>query len=297
MKKHSMTVLEDASEIVHYDTAGLPLFIRLGRLSHFPCSRALCHWHEDLEWIRVTSGRMYYYVNGTNILLQCGDCLLVNSRQLHFNYAYHPDEDCTYVCVLARPSLLASNAVLYRKYFQPMVEHPKTPYVHLSCDNFLTARVQELLDMVIKYKNGAASGYELEVLACLNRLWVWFLNSGVLQSQAAPVSEDLSIQQDMTSYIYHHFTEPLTLLDIAAAGKVCRNRCCQLFKKYTRESPIVFLNHYRLRVSRHMLANTDMSITEIALACGFHSSSYYGKQFLRRYQCTPREYRFRASGG
>ena len=57
-------VMQDASEIVRYDEVGIPLYIREGLLSSYPDHRALCHWHEDIEWVQIRSGQMNYYING-----------------------------------------------------------------------------------------------------------------------------------------------------------------------------------------------------------------------------------------
>ena len=43
-------MMQDASEIVQYDTAGIPLYIREAKLSSYPDMQVLCHWHEDLEF-------------------------------------------------------------------------------------------------------------------------------------------------------------------------------------------------------------------------------------------------------
>ena len=51
-------VMQDASEIVRYDEVGIPLYIREGLLSSYPDHRALCHWHEDIEWVQIRSGQM-----------------------------------------------------------------------------------------------------------------------------------------------------------------------------------------------------------------------------------------------
>lgn len=74
---------------------------------------------------------------------------------------------------------------------------------------------------------------------------------------------------------------------------ICRNKCCQIFKRYTNQSPIEFLNQYRLEISRNLLENKELSILEIAQYCGFNHSSYYSKLFYRSYHCTPTEYRGR----
>ena len=57
-------IMRDASEIVRYDEVGIPLSIREGLLSAYPNHRALCHWHEDIEWVYIRSGQMNYYMNG-----------------------------------------------------------------------------------------------------------------------------------------------------------------------------------------------------------------------------------------
>ena len=62
-------VMQDASEIVRYDEVGIPLYIREGLLSSYPDHRALCHWHEDIEWVQIRSGQMNYYINGKRVLL------------------------------------------------------------------------------------------------------------------------------------------------------------------------------------------------------------------------------------
>ena len=113
------------------------------------------------------------------------------------------------------------------------------------------------------------------------------------ESTAKPQEPDLLVQREMVSYIYSHYSESINLDEIAAAGKVCRNKCCQIFRRYLSQSPIDFLNHYRLEVSCHLLSNTKMSIAEICTACGFHHQSYYSKIFLRTYSCSPRDFRKR----
>ena len=108
--------------------------------------------------------------------------------------------------------------------------------------------------------------------------------------------EDRQLQRKMVSYIFSHFAERLTLEEIAASGRVSRSKCCLIFKKYLGESPIDFVNSYRLEKSCLELRNTTQSITEIALNCGFNHSSYFTKLFCRKYGCTPSEYRRNAAG-
>lgn len=84
--------------------------------------------------------------------------------------------------------------------------------------------------------------------------------------------------------------EKLSMDDISAAGRVCRSRCFELFKEYIRKTPFDYLNEYRISKSIDMLKNTDMNITEIALRCGFGSSSYFAEVFKKYIGRSPKQF-------
>lgn len=237
--EYQVHVMGDAAEIIRYDRAAVPLYIRQGSLSCYSHRRALIHWHDDLEFIRVYEGRMRYAVNARDLLLGPEDVLVVNSRQMHGGRAAD-ENDCRFLCVLVRPQLLTGSPVLYREQVRPFVEQPGLECLHFA---------------------------------------------------AGETDADLARQRAMVQFIYRHYAEKLTLADIAAAGGVCRSKCCALFARYAQQPPIEYLNRYRLEVSCDMLRRGGASVTEVALACGFSSPAYFAQQFGRRYGCTPRAWR------
>ena len=127
-------VMQDASEIVRYDEVGIPLYIREGLLSSYPDHRALCHWHEDIEWVQIRSGQMNYYLNGKRILLSAGEAIIVNSRQMHYGYSENGQE-CDFICILCHPKIFITNSVLYQSYITPVLSNPALEYLHLKPEN------------------------------------------------------------------------------------------------------------------------------------------------------------------
>ena len=79
----------------------------------------------------------------------------------------------------------------------------------------------------------------------------------------------------------------------AAAGYVCRSSCCSIFKEYLNQTPNAYLTEYRISKSVELLANPDLSVTEIAMQCGFSGSSYFTETFRKAIGCTPSDYRMR----
>lgn len=288
-------IMRDASEIVRYDEVGIPLSIREGLLSAYPNHRALCHWHEDIEWVYIRSGQMNYYMNGKRVLLNTGEALMVNSRQMHYGYSEN-GQDCDFIRILCHPKIFITNSVLYQSYIAPVLSNPSLEYLHFKPEFPEDTEALQLLPEILRIKKEHPAAYEIEAAALLSLLWCRLLRSHPMmpnEAAAKPKEPDLLVQRDMVSYIYSHYSESINLDEIAAAGKVCRNKCCQIFRRYLNQSPIDFLNHYRLEVSCHLLSNTKLSIAEICTACGFNHQSYYSKIFLRTYSCSPRDFRKR----
>jgi len=294
-KFKGLRINSDGSEILDYDEAGIPIYIREGYLSHYPEYRALCHWHEDLEFIYVLEGGMDYYINGENITLTKGNILLVNAGRLHYGYSMDRQE-CRFYCIIFHPIILAPTKSMMKKWIDPITQNTELDYLLLDKHE----KMEELLTEIFRLKKNFKKTYELEVMSCFHKLWNYvygatdIMPGEVFDNEKQKDAEaELVAQRKMTAYIYQNFSENLTLEEIAESGGVCRSKCCQLFKKYVGQSPMEFVNAYRLECSQNLLQATDMNITDICMGCGFNHLSYFSKQFRIKYGCTPREYRYR----
>lgn len=286
-------LMQDASEIVHYDNPKVPLYIQQSALSDYPDRRALCHWHEDIELVYILEGEMNYDVNGEKILLTPGDSIFINTRQMHHGYSSRR-RDCTFLCILFHPSLLMSHPGTTRDYVMPILENTCIDYIFYPKETPYANHIESLQKQIFSIKNQQPDSFSLLVISCLFQLWDVIYRTcreQNLLSHEKQTSTDLLIQKKMVSYIYQNYGSALSLDDIASSGNVSRSKCCAVFKKYLQQSPIDFLNAYRLEVSRNLLKDTNEKIATIALACGFNHLSYYSKIFVKKYGCTPSVFR------
>lgn len=280
----------DNSEIISYDEVGIPIYIKEGYLSAYPNYRALCHWHEDMEFIYVLDGCMDYYINGESVLLEKGDAIVINSGRLHYGYS-NLQKECHFYCIILHPSLITTNKKLVKKYIFTVTQNNRKDYIFFHNDN----RVSELLKSIYNLKIDPSPSYELDVIGLFHILWNKIYGIIINESNKCETIADTELvsQRKMVSYIYQNYSNNISLDNIAAAGNVCRSKCCQVFKKYVGQSPMEFVNSYRLEISQHLLLTTSLNITDICTACGFNHLSYFTKQFQKKYDCTPRDYRKR----
>lgn len=288
----AIELMQDFSEIVPYEHTGIPLYIRTSDLAVYPEMSAPCHWHADLEWIYILSGKMCYYINGKRVLLNENDSLMVNARQMHYGYSCQK-QDCRFLCILFHPSLFGSNQTLLQKYVTPVLKNADCEYLHFHANQTRGQEIAGYLEQIRYLKEKAADAYEMQAIAVMFQLWGSLLQCRelVLPDSKNSSHSDLEIQKNMVSFIYQHYAEQISLDEIAASGNVSRSKCCLIFKHYLQQSPMDFLNTFRLKTSCSLLRNSEKSITEIAFNCGFNHLSYFSKLFVKNFGCTPREYR------
>ncbi|SET29097.1 GlxA family transcriptional regulator [Oceanicella actignis] len=89
--------------------------------------------------------------------------------------------------------------------------------------------------------------------------------------------------------------EPISAAALAEAAGMSTRQLERLFRRYLDRSPKRYYLELRLEKARRLLLQTDMSVINIALACGFTSPSHFSKCYRSRYNRTP--YRERGISG
>lgn len=81
--------------------------------------------------------------------------------------------------------------------------------------------------------------------------------------------------------------EPLPLDVVADKVGVSRRQIERLFKRHLGMVPSRYYLEARLRRARMLLVQTDLSIMEIAVACGFESPPHFSRCYRSQFGCTP----------
>ncbi|MCB1341524.1 MAG: GlxA family transcriptional regulator [Pseudooceanicola sp.] len=87
--------------------------------------------------------------------------------------------------------------------------------------------------------------------------------------------------------------EPISPATLAKDVGMSTRQLERLFRRYLNRSPKRYYMELRLQKARNLLMQTDMSVINVALACGFASPSHFSKCYRAHYDTTP--YRERGS--
>lgn len=92
-------------------------------------------------------------------------------------------------------------------------------------------------------------------------------------------------------YTLDHFSDPITLEQVANLASMSVPAFCTYFKKSTKKTYVEFLNEVRIGHACKLLADTQLPVSEICYESGFNTAANFNKQFLKTRKKTPLEYR------
>jgi transcriptional regulator GlxA family with amidase domain len=98
-----------------------------------------------------------------------------------------------------------------------------------------------------------------------------------------------SVVQKAVSLMEAAIEEPVPLGELTQRTGVSQRQLERLCKRYLGATPAQYYVQLRLERARRMLRQTDMSVAEVAIACGFVSLSHFAKVYRRHYGLSPRE--------
>lgn len=147
--------------------------------------------------------------------------------------------------------------------------------------------------LLAELKTGGLAG-KLYVESLTNALAVHLLRNYVAVERSLAVYDGgLSDRQllKVADYINAHLADDIALRDLAQLVDMSPFHFSRLFKRSMQVTPHQYLLQQRVEQAKQLLKQTELSIMDIALQCGFSSHSHLGKLFRQQTGVTPKIYR------
>lgn len=159
-------------------------------------------------------------------------------------------------------------------------------------DHFESVDIVSCLRNILRETEQKQPGYEDICQAYMEILVIRLMRNTALSVQVQPqLTSGNSQCAAVRHYIDLHFKEPLTLQQLAEEAHINRFYLSHIFKEEYGISPINYMISRRIEESKYLIAETDLSMSQIAQLMGFSSLSYFSQAFRNTQGISPREYR------
>ena len=243
------------------------------------------HWHMECELILVLAGKFHLSINGVSHTLEKGQSVFIPSEFIHGG----TPENCTYECVVFdMESFLSQSPKCIEKYNNALDSGVISEMI-FEPNSTAGAMVDSLFENMEK----ESVAYTFTTTGLLWQLIGYIIEQ---KSQIAPSVQNTVYRKNkqikkVLTKIRNDYSKQLTLDDLANEAQLNKQYFCRAFKQVTGKTPIDYLNYYRIECAAEQLSLSYLSITDIALACGFNDLSYFNRLFKRNKGVTPSNYR------
>lgn len=97
--------------------------------------------------------------------------------------------------------------------------------------------------------------------------------------------------EQICAYLSAHYTQKLTLTDVAAQFYLSPYYLSRLFRRVTGQSIVDYINGQRIEAAQHLLEETDLSINAVAEQTGFATTAHFRRVFRELLGVSPQQYR------
>ena len=249
------------------------------------------HWHTTPEIIMPTENIYTVECYNQIITLREGDIILICPGCIHTLYAPEKGRRIIFQADI--------NPLRFMKEIETLVTII-SPLIVITPEDFpsIYDKVKSLL-LEIKDEYLSSSSFSevsiysktLEIITLIGRSRAATGMKTI--SPDAPRKQEEYIEKfiEICNYISAHCSDELNLEAVASMSGFSKFYFSRLFKQFTNVSFYKYVNQKRIEKAAEMLTEPNISITNVALSCGFESLSSFIRMFKILKGCTPTEFR------
>lgn len=248
------------------------------------------HWHSFMEIVAPLSNDMSITIGNETCSLTENQFAVIPPRTLHS---------------LTKNSTVPCLVIQFSNLLLPQLHDFVLNRNLLCCQTILDSTDKipfssNPLDSLIKIKNLFYSDIRFKEMRMYEELLHFFIVIGehnyqienTISARKTPQQKVYDKKFDaVTGYIKKHFTEQISLEDLAGFAGFSKYHFSRIFKEYYQMSLPEYITSLRISRATELLENPELSIMDVALQSGFSSLPSFNRTFKQINNCTPSQFR------
>lgn len=240
------------------------------------------HYHDYFELYYLESGERYHIVNNQIYHITSRQFILFPPYVMHHSYG---DDNVQFQRVIV--------------YFRPEnIHNPDLLDWLMQCDHPFEGDIaqsqiiRKIINQILEEQTYPKT-FTLEY----QRAWLNLLAVELMrfhQTKVRPLNNTRI--GHILDYIHEHYTEDITLEDIAKDSYISTYYMCREFKKATNQTIVQYINTTRIMDAQRQISETDRKITEISDHTGFSNVTHFNRVFKQITGMSPSAYRKSKAG-
>ncbi len=243
------------------------------------------HHHRSFELYFLVKGEREYFIDDRFFKLSEGDMVLIPRTMLHRTAGKG-----------ATRFLLHFSEAFLARYFTREALMPllsRRPFVFRADESGREHLSRILHTLLVEYNRAEREGAAQNEAMLAGYLYQLLFTMAYAANAYVPHDYADGRVTQVIKYINENYNQITDIEEIAAHFYISKYHLCRIFNKNLGIPLIAYLNTIKIREACRMIKHGEGNLTEIAMQCGFNSSSYFCKVFKNEKGISPTEYRKR----
>jgi AraC-like DNA-binding protein len=247
------------------------------------------HMHDALEVSIPLDNDMKYPLLDGDYYAEPGDVFLFRPFEPHWNLIKHKGKPVKWVMLLFSPALVGPIPGGY-SLLTPFYTTDVAPLIPAKSPH--AQGIKQLAEKALEEQRNGLTGWEVQHYALLIQILV-HIHRYYEEQLAERTADSTGFARIVHAieYMMEHWSYDIDMEQVIRRTQLKKTWFYTKFKELTGLTPNDFIARLRLQYASHKLRATNETITNIALECGYGSSSYFNKVFKEYRGMTPRQYR------
>ena len=247
------------------------------------------HWHDEFEIIYVKSGFLTVSISGENYIGKTGDAFVVSPGNLHFMGSQTGNVDYFTFLFPLKYISFRTDDILDDKLLEPLNSG------HLIINPEIEDTVKEQCEQLVEIYGAKKEESQSKITAQIKTKIILLQFILELWKRGFIVENDTSgkntVEKEMVSYIQQNFTGKILLKEFGEQFHLSEKYISRYFKEHFHITISQYVTYLRLEHAKHLLQDTDIPVTEVAMQSGYQNVSYFIRSFKKMYGMSPLKYR------
>lgn len=257
------------------------------------------HSHEYAQLWYVVKGTCRHLIDNNVYEMKRGYMLILPPNVVH-NFECDDDEleilACDFMLELITDMLQESDGengykLIRFVYLESFISSLKKVTPCLKFEGVQKMEIEERLTRMLQIYSKEERFYEIELKAEILGLLVYIARNYEKMGKKEEKSLYKNAIKSCINYMEEHYDEKFTVLKMAKFCAMSESYFTFFFKEVTGVSFIHYLNTYRIKKSKSLLIETNLSLEQIAEKIGFSDATYFTRVFKKIEKVTPQQYR------
>jgi AraC-like DNA-binding protein/mannose-6-phosphate isomerase-like protein (cupin superfamily) len=252
------------------------------------------HEHAFDELVVVLAGTAIHLIDGQEYPVRAGNIFVVKRGSVH---NYRDPEGFALVNIIFDAKKLDMDHWDIRELpgyhvlfsLEPAFRDRHQFRSQLTLEGAMFTQVSELVKDLAAVVTDKEPGYRILTKALFMQL-VIMLSKCYSYTPETDTTDLLRLGYAI-AYIESHYPEKTSSKQLADLAHMTVRTFQRTFQQCMLMTPSDYITQVRVRTAAHLLKESDFSVTEIAMNCGFSDSNYFSRIFSRSMGITPSKYR------